>query len=95
LPTAFAVQDPADGSRTSGRAILVRGQAPPRTIVTRDIPLWFDEHVQVDATGRWSMVVQLNAGENVLTFRLGDDRRTDATIRVTSEPGSGGSVSGG
>lgn len=95
LPTAFAVHDPADGARTSGRAILVRGQAPPRTTVTRDIPLWFDAQTLVDATGHWSMVVQLSPGENVLTFRLGDDRRTDATIRVTSEPGSGGPVSGG
>jgi hypothetical protein len=75
--------------------ILVRGHAPPRSTVTRDVPLWFDQHVTADADGHWSMEVPLSVGENRLTFRLADDRTTEATITVTSDPSRGGAVSGG
>ena len=75
--------------------ILVRGHAPPRTTVTRDVPLWFDQHTVADADGHWSMEVPLNAGENRLTFRLRDERSTEETISVTSDPSAGGTVSGG
>ena len=95
LPTAFGVEDPSDGARTAGTVILVRGHAPPRGTITRDVALWFDQHVVADAAGHWSMEVPLAAGENRLTFRLGDDRKTDATITVTSDPSRGGTVSGG
>ena len=95
LPTGFGVEDPSDGARTGGTVILVRGHAPPRTTITRDVSLWFDQHTVADADGHWSMEVPLSAGENRLTFRLGDDRSTEETITVTSDPSRGGNVSGG
>ena len=95
LPTTFGVEDPSDGARTAGTVILVRGHAPPRSTVTRDVQLWFDQHTVADADGHWSMEVPLSAGENRLTFRLGDDRSTVETITVNSDPSRGGNVSGG
>ena len=95
LPTTFGVDDPGEDATTAGGAILVRGHAPPGTNVRRDVPLWFDQHTVTDADGHWSMEVPLSAGENRLTFRLGDDRSTDTTIIITSDPTRGGPVSGG
>jgi hypothetical protein len=50
--------------------------------VTRDVPLWFDEHVVADSTGRWSFVLQLNPGVNTFMFRIGDDRATERSLMV-------------
>jgi hypothetical protein len=41
-----------------------------------------DEHTLADAAGRWSMDVVIQAGENVLRFRIGDDRATELELRL-------------
>lgn len=61
------------------------GTGPPGATVTRDIPLWFDDHVTVRADGTWQMRVSLGLGENVFRFRVGDDRSTERVITVTYE----------
>jgi hypothetical protein len=62
--------------------IVVRGLAEPGSVITRDVPLWFDEHVVADSAGRWSFVLQLNAGQNTFTFRIADDRATERLLTV-------------
>jgi len=64
------------------RVVIVRGLAAPGTTVTRDVPMWFDEHTVADNAGRWSFVVQLAIGDNSFTFRVGDDVATAHTLSV-------------
>lgn len=65
--------------------MIVRGLASPGATITRDIPFWFDEHTTADAGGRWSFTVELVAGENKLTFRIGDQPATAQTVTVRYE----------
>jgi hypothetical protein len=51
-------------------------------VITRDVPLWFDEHVVADYAGRWSFALGLNIGDNVFTFRVGDDLSTVQTLTI-------------
>ena len=83
----LVILEPANGATTSERAIVVRGLARPGTVVTRDVPLWFDEHTTTDSTGHWSFIEQLNPGENSFTFRVADDRSTETTLVVYYTPG--------
>ena len=78
----LVIVDPADGSTTTESVIVVRGLAAPGSVITRDIPLWFDEHVTADSTGRWSFVLQLGAGQNTFKFRIADDLATERTLTV-------------
>jgi len=50
--------------------------------VTRDVPLWFDEHTIADGAGNWSFALPLNIGENVFAFRVGDDVSTTQTLTI-------------
>jgi hypothetical protein len=74
--------DPEDGLTTKDTLIVVYGLAAPGSTITRDIPLWFDEHTVADASGLWSFTLPLNIGENAFTFRVGDDVSTAQTLTV-------------
>ena len=76
------ILEPADGSSTFEDVVIVRGLAAPGSDITRDVPLWFDEHATADSVGRWSFVLSLNTGENTFTFRVGDDRATETTLTI-------------
>jgi hypothetical protein len=76
------ILEPADRQTTNESVIIVRGIAAPGAVITRDIPLWFDEHVVADSAGRWSFVLQLNPGQNTFMFRVGDDRATERSVTV-------------
>jgi len=76
------ILEPADGQSISERVVIVRGVASPGSVITRDIPLWFDEHVVADSAGRWSFVLELNGGQNTFMFRVGDDRATETSLTV-------------
>jgi hypothetical protein len=52
------------------------------SVITRVVDFWFDEHTTTDSVGRWSFAVGLNAGENVLTFRVADDSSTTRTVTI-------------
>jgi hypothetical protein len=84
LPASgLVILEPVDGAQIAERIVLVRGLAQPGSAVTRDVPMWFDEHTIADAAGRWSFAVNLSAGVNVLTFRVGDDASTATTLTLT------------
>src|SRR5207248_874672 len=76
------ILEPAEGTTIRASDVQVRGLARPGVTVTRDIPLWPDDHAVADGSGRWSMKVGLNPGLNVLRFRIGDDRTTEIRLRI-------------
>ena len=82
----LTIVEPVDGSTTSDRAIVIRGLTQPNATITRDVPMWFDEHTVADSAGRWSFIEALNVGENTFTFRVGDDTATDVTISIFYSP---------
>ncbi|MEA2623558.1 MAG: Glucodextranase, domain [Chloroflexota bacterium] len=82
----LAIVFPSDGEVVHDRAFNVAGTGPPGGTVTRDVPLWFDDHVLVREDGNWLMPVTLGEGENVLRFRVGDDRSTERVVTVTYQP---------
>jgi hypothetical protein len=77
---------PADGATVNQAQIVVSGMAAPGSIVTRDIPLSFDDHTTADSAGNWSFNVQLNPGMNVLVFRIADDRSTEKSLTIYYVP---------
>lgn len=83
----LAIDFPGDGEVVRSRVINIVGTAPPGATITRDIPLWFDEHTTVRADGIWMLPVQLTKGENPLTIRIGDDRSTEIRFTVTYHAG--------
>lgn len=83
---ALAIIEPADGAVSNVSVIFVRGIAAPGATITRDIPLWFDDHTIADIAGNWSLAVQLGAGANLLTFRIDDDTSTAKTVTVWYRP---------
>ena len=85
-PVGLVILEPDNGSTTSERAIAIRGLAAPGSVITRDVPLWFDEHTTADSAGHWSFVEPLNVGENSFTFRVADDRTTEITLIVYYRP---------
>ena len=79
----LVIQGPEDGEVVAFDVATVYGSAPPNARIVRDVPLWFDQHAIANPDGSWVMQVPLSQGLNVLTFRLGDDRSTEQTIRIT------------
>jgi hypothetical protein len=91
LPTpsplvGLAFDFPHDGEVLSDADINIIGRAPPEAEVTRDIPMWFDDHTTTRDDGIWMMPIHLGQGENVLRFRIGDDRSTEQVLTVTYQP---------
>lgn len=82
----LTVDSPVDGAFVRGQSVVVFGYAPPGATVTRDIPLWPDDHTTADVNGFWKMSVPLNSGENPLKFRIGDDHATERVVRVVAQP---------
>lgn len=80
------VLDPANGTTTHSNSVVITGLAQPNTTVTRDVPLWFDEHTTADQDGHWSFVEPLNKGENTFMFRVADDTATEVTLTVYYSP---------
>lgn len=90
-PTAPAyglvIIEPKHKAVVSERTIIIRGLAQPNVTIVREVPFWFDQPVLTDGTGRWSMAVELNPGENTFVFRVGDDAGTRVTLTVYYTPG--------
>ncbi len=83
---ALAFDFPHDGEVLRDADINVIGRAPPGSTVTRDIPMWFDDHTLTRDDGIWMMPLHLGQGPNELRFRIGDDRSTEQVITVTYQP---------
>lgn len=84
--SGLIIVEPADGTVVNVPGVLIRGLAQPGATITWDRPLWFDEHTTADATGGWSFSIALSRGDNVMTFRVGDDLSTSRSITVRYEP---------
>jgi len=82
----LVVYFPRDGQTIHDQDINVVGTAPAGATVTHDVPMWFDDHVTVQPDGSWLMPVHLDPGQNVLRFRIGDDRATEIEVNVTVKP---------
>lgn len=85
-PVGLVIDFPADGAIVHSRDINVIGTASPGATVTRDIPLWFDDHTTAGEDGLWMLPVELAEGENRLEFRVGDDPTTAQVLLVTYQP---------
>ena len=85
-PSGLLILEPANESTVSDPSVVIRGLAQPFTQVTRELPLWFDEHTEADASGRWAFVEQLNNGRNEFTFHASDDQSTTLTLVVFYVP---------
>jgi hypothetical protein len=82
----LVIDFPADGETVRSRSINIIGTAPPGATVTRDIPLWFDDHTIAGDDGLWMLPVELAEGQNRLALRLGDDPSTAQVLLVTYQP---------
>ncbi len=87
VPTGLVIAYPSDGQVVAEGSITVFGLAPPGATITRDIPMWFDDHTTAQVDGTWSMPAQLGQGSNTLRFRIGDDRSTEQVITIVYQPG--------
>ncbi len=87
-PPAYGliILEPLDSAAVTDHVLAIRGLTQPGATITRDVPLWLDEHTVADSTGRWSFIESLNSGANTFTFRVGDDRATDVTLTVYLSP---------
>jgi hypothetical protein len=84
----LTIISPTDGQSVATKDVLVIGLAPPGLGITQDVSFGLDQHSTADGTGHWVMKVGLNEGDNVLKFRIGDDRSTEKTVRVIyTKPG--------
>jgi hypothetical protein len=82
----LTILSPSDGQAVAAPEVTVIGTAPPGLSITQDISFGLDQHATTDGTGHWAIKVGLNEGDNKLTFRIGDDRSTEKSIRVTYTP---------
>ena len=82
-PVGLSILSPADGSVVGTKDVTVIGTAPPGSRITQDISFGLDRHATADGTGHWAIQVGLSEGENQLDFRIGDDRSTTQSMRVT------------
>lgn len=82
-PTGIlSIESHEDGDTVNSDSIQVRGTAPAGAEVVLDISFGRDKRTSADADGSWVLTVDLDEGENDLTFRIGDDESTSKTIRV-------------
>jgi hypothetical protein len=81
-PGPLVFLNPVDCQLVADDPIVIRGQAPPGSRIVRDISLGPDAGAIASASGTWEIEVDLGEYENEFTFRIGDDRTTQRTIRL-------------
>jgi hypothetical protein len=81
----LTITAPDDGVTVTNSVVTVTGTAPDGADVVRDVTLGRDDHATA-FNGEWSMEVELDEGENLLTFRVGDDDTTSATLFLVYAP---------
>src|SRR5688500_18619478 len=72
-PGTLTISQPTGGAVINAETTVVQGTAPANTEVIHDVPGGFDARTLSDAAGAWDMEVELEVGDNVLTFRLAED----------------------
>ena len=78
---ALTIDAPEDGTVTAEQTVTVTGSAPDGADVVRSVSFGLDQHTTATG-GQWSMTVKLEDGENLFTFRVGDDDSTATTLLV-------------
>jgi eukaryotic-like serine/threonine-protein kinase len=86
LPTTLAITSPKDGAVVKSSKLTVKGLAPPRSEISRDLLFGFADRASADAKGAWSMKIDLAPGDNVLTFRIVGLATAVRTIHVFYQP---------
>jgi hypothetical protein len=81
----LTITAPGDGVTVTERVVNVAGTAPDGADVVHDVTLGRDGHATA-TNGQWSMEVELDEGENLLTFRVADDETTSATLFLVYAP---------
>jgi hypothetical protein len=81
----LTITAPGDGVTVTERVVTVAGTAPDGADVVHDVTLGRDDHATA-TNGQWSMEVELDEGENLLTFRVADDETTSATLFLVYAP---------
>lgn len=82
----LTIESPDDGATVATDSIQFKGTAPPNAEIVQDIPYASDRRTSADADGNWVLTVDLEVGANDITIRVGSERGTAKTIRVTYEP---------
>lgn len=80
----LVITTPDDQTIVTEPDLIVTGIAPVGADVVREVRFGRDDHATATG-GRWSMHVELDEGDNLLTFRIGDEEATSATLLVTLE----------
>lgn len=82
---SLRVLTPSNGDVVETASVTFAGTAPAGSTVIQDISLAGDREV-VATDGTWTLDIDLEEGVNEITLRLGDDRSTEQTIRLTYAP---------
>jgi hypothetical protein len=86
-PTGIlTIESHEDGDVVDTDSIQVRGTAPAGAEIVQDVSFGRDKRTSADADGNWVLSVDLDEGDNDLTFRIGEDRASGKTIRIVYEP---------
>jgi hypothetical protein len=86
LQDPLTISEPPNGATLESETVIIRGTAPPRTRVVRDVRVGQDVDAVSDQAGAWALVVELDPGPNSLRFRLEDDPSTEVDWILTFEP---------
>jgi hypothetical protein len=89
---SLRVLTPSNGDIVETASVTFAGTAPAGSTVIQDISLAGDREV-VATDGTWTLDVDLDEGVNEVTLRLGDDRSTEQTIRLTYAPATAAATS--
>lgn len=76
---------PADGAIVTTNSVQVVGRAPAGAEIVQDVSFASDRRTSANAEGDWTLTVDLETGDNDLTFRIGSDRASAVALRVTYE----------
>ena len=86
VPTTLSITAPKDGALVKAGQLTVKGTAPPRAEISRDLLFGFSDRTSADAKGNWTMKIDLAPGDNVLTFRIVGRATAVRTIHVFYQP---------
>jgi hypothetical protein len=86
-PGEIGFLSPDQGDTVHREWVVVRGTAPGGAEIVLDLSIRPDESTMADRDGAWEMRgIELEEGENELTFRIGDDESTQAVLRIFYRP---------
>lgn len=85
-PGILSIESHSDGDAVDDDSVQITGTAPAGSEIVLDISFGRDKRTSADADGTWVMTVDLDEGDNDLTFRIGDDEATSKTIRIVYGP---------